>query len=58
MPVLSEQKQQERTIQFHDYIRQLKQEREGRLSEADLEKLALQHLEAEMCLLNEEKSDL
>jgi hypothetical protein len=57
IPLLSEQKQQEQTIQFHDYIRQLKQERKDRLSETDLEKLALQHLEAEMCLLNEEKSE-
>jgi hypothetical protein len=55
VPVLSDQKQQEYMIQFHDYIRQLRQERKEGLSEADAEKLALQHLEAEVLHPSEEK---
>jgi len=60
IPVLSDQKLQEQTVQFRDYVRQLRQERKDGLSEADAEKLALQYLEAEVLHSNEEqlRSDL
>ncbi len=53
IPVLSDQKQQEQTIQFRDYVRCLRQERKNGLSEADAETLALQRLEAEVLSLRE-----
>lgn len=53
MPVLSEQKRQEHMVQFGDFVRQLRRERTELLSEAEREKVALQHFEAQVLLNNQ-----